>query len=635
MDNSEKRKRICMKKYQPFIAPVLCGTLILLGFIIQRYDAVIGAIVLIIAFGVGGYQSAKEGLTELMTEHQLNVEFLMVLAATGAILIGYFGEGAILILIFSISETLETYVSDKTHKEITNLLQFEVKMAHLISNGSVHTDVAVQDLVIGDQVLVLQGETIPIDGVIVEGTTGLDESLVTGESALREKHVGDEVYGGTINMEQVIVIEVQKSVEDTVLRKIVQLVEQSQANPSGRERLIKRIEHNYVRVVLVLVIMFGIIAPFVFGWTWNQALYRAMVLLVVASPCALVASVSPTMLAAVSNGARRGILIKGGAYLEKLANVKAVVFDKTGTLTKGYPNIVTFELMTEQNLNDVKHVVSSLESFSTHPLAQRIAQTLKEGGLFDHVLPCTAIQDIAGSGISGECQGIQWKVGRLSFMDGNLDQQLKDCAALEASLGRTMVYIQKADQVIGYIALEDVIRPDALAVIAFLKKLEIKTILMTGDNEHTAKKIGNHLQIDQVIANCLPEDKITLLKDYQKTLGVVAMVGDGINDAPALSQADIGIAMGTGADLAIDTADIILIQSDVKNVAFALQLAQKMYRVSLQNIIFSLCVICLLIISNILEFINLPFGVIGHEGSTILVILNGLRLLYFQSKNMT
>ncbi|KGL39543.1 cadmium-translocating P-type ATPase [Listeria sp. SHR_NRA_18] len=606
-----------LKRNIELIAAILSGLLILAGWMIPETAGT--PYIFLSAFIIGGFAKAKEGITSTIRTKKLNVELLMIIAAIGASIIGYWLEGAILIFIFSLSGALETYTMNKSTREISNLLQMQPVTASLLKKDNTTTKVPVENLALGDYILVRPGETVPIDGIILQGRSTLDEATISGEPIPVEKKAEDHVFAGTINLSGALTVEVTQTSENTLFSKIIQLVQQAQETPSTTASFIERLEDTYVKIVLLVVLLMLFLPHFAFGWDWTESFYRAMVLLVVASPCALVASVTPATLAAISNGARHGILFKGGAYLENLYQIPAIAFDKTGTLTRGKPEVTDIHLEAHVSPD----IIATIESQSTHPLAQSILHALD-----GEILPHVTVTDVPGWGVKSIISNQEWRIGKADFVGKEEAMRYVNQSNKRlTSQGKTLVFVSCDSQVVGVLALKDTVQKEAQNAIASLHSMAIKTIMITGDSQHTADTIGKEIGIGSVIAECLPENKVTHLLALQKKYGAIAMIGDGINDAPALANADVGIAMGEGTDIAIETADVILMKNDLSKLAFAVKLSKKLHRIVWQNIIFSIGVILLLILSNFLQVINLPFGVIGHEGSTILVILNGLRML--------
>lgn len=610
------------------IAAVLCGILIFTGWMLSKNSLETASVIsYVLAFIIGGFAKAKEGIEETIENKELNVEMLMIFAAIGSAIIGYWTEGAILIFIFAVSGALETYTMNKSHKEISALMELQPEEAVRITATGREEVVHVSELEIGDHILVKAGERIPSDGKIFRGQTNIDEAAITGESIPVSKKENDEVFAGTVNLRGTITIEITKLNEDTLFQKIIQLVQSAQSEKSPSQLFIERFEGTYVKVVLSVVAVMMFLPHYLLGWSWTETFYRAMILLVVASPCALVASIMPATLSAISNGARHGILFKGGVHLENLGHLKAIAFDKTGTLTKGKPEVTDIIHRPDLTKEEFIFNIGSIESYSTHPLAQAITKYAKQNGKAELKKP-ENMEDISGWGVQAVLSGVQWKIGKADFVGRDEAEAFLNGAYRQlAAEGKTIVFARDDKGIAGLVALKDVVRDDTVAAIESLKKEGIHTVMLTGDSQKTAQAIASESHIDEYVAECLPETKVNEVKKLKERFGTVAMVGDGINDAPALASASVGIAMGEGTDVALETADIVLMKNDLPKIAEAIHLSKKMNTIIKQNIIFSISVIMLLIASNFLQILDLPFGVIGHEGSTILVILNSLRLL--------
>ncbi|MHC5291855.1 heavy metal translocating P-type ATPase [Listeria welshimeri] len=616
-----------MKRNWQFVTTGISGILIIVGWLAgNEVGDFWTAVIFLSAFVIGGFEQAKEGIQATIKTKKLNVELLMILAATGASIIGYWFEGAILIFIFSVSGALETYTTNKSKREITKLMAFQPERAFLLLPNGDLKEIAAKDLQLDDMVLVRPGESVPIDGVIVRGSTTLNEAAINGESVPAMKSAGSEVFGGTVNVSSAITVKVTQTFDNTIFSKIIRLVETAQSEPSKTARFIERFEDAYVKAVLLFVLVMMFLPHFALGWSWNETFYRAMVLLTVASPCALVASVTPATLAAISNGARHGILFKGGVHLENLRGIKAIAFDKTGTLTNGTP-VLTDRLFAENvDKQEIINMVVALERQSLHPLAAAITQDL-DAEVTKNITEIE-ITDVPGWGVQADYKGDTWQVGKAGFVGTESAREFLSGAFEKlASEGKTVVYVAKSGVVLAMFALKDTCRPEAMRTIKALQAKGIKTIMVTGDNEQTGAAIQAELGMDQVVSGCLPEKKVDVIKELSVSYGSVAMVGDGINDAPALAHAAVGIAMGKGTDIAMETADVVLMKNDLEKIPYAFALSKRLYWISWQNICFAIAVILVLITANVFQLINLPFGVVGHEGSTILVILNGLRLL--------
>lgn len=616
-----------MTEHGELIAALLSGVLIITAWIFSKYGMESTAVtIFILAFIIGGYAKAKEGITETIKEKDLNVEMLMVFAAIGSAIIGYWAEGAILIFIFALSGALETYTMNKSKKEISSLMTLQPEEALRITDGT-EEKVHVSMLEIADQILVKPGERVPADGIIIRGETTLDEAAITGESMPVNKSNKDEVFAGTVNLNGSIVVEITKKSSESLFQKIINLVQNAQSEKAPSQLFIEKFEGTYVKVVLAVVILMMFLPHFLLGWNWQETFYRAMILLVVASPCALMAAIMPATLSAISNGAKHGILFKGGVHLEKLTALKAIAFDKTGTLTRGKPEVTDVIVRPDMAEEEFLLITASIESHSNHPLAQAIVQYAKDKYSLTLEEPLQ-FKDVPGWGIEACLRDKQWKIGKKDFIGlDEIKRFQNDIAKALASEGKTIVYVKDEHGIAGILALKDVVRDISKQAIQTLNSIGIHTIMLTGDSQTTAQSIAKESGVGHFIAECLPETKVEHLKQLQKEYLHVGMVGDGINDAPALATASVGIAMGEGSDVALETADIVLMKNDLTKIADAITLSNRMNKIIKQNVIFSISVIMLLIASNFLQVLDLPYGVIGHEGSTLLVILNGLRLL--------
>lgn len=615
------------KNHRELLFAIMSGLFVGIAWILQSMELATSALVFFIsAYMIGGYYKAKEGLDTFINEKKLSVEVLMILAAIGALIIGYYMEGAILIFIFALSGALETYTLNKSEKELSQLMSLQPNVATVIENGEerqVHTN----DLQIGQHVIVKAGERIPADGKITQGLTAIDESAITGESIPVEKTLSSYVFSGTVNLTSTIVFEVTKRASETLFQKIIDMVQSAKEERSYSQQFIERFEGPYVKIVLLSVVCMMFIPYYLFDWTFQESFYRAMVLLVVASPCALVASVMPATLSAITNGARQGILLKGGVHLEQLGYTKAIAFDKTGTITNGKPVVTDAFVKDEYNEPTFFATVAAIERETSHPLAEALVDYCDAASVTEaHTVE--NVTTVSGWGLEAIVSGKKWKIGKADFFHSELVEYFfpQDRKRL-LNEGKTLVYVGSDEEIFALFALEDTIRDVAVETFEKLRNLGIATYMITGDHESTAKAVASKAKLDGYIANRLPNEKVDEVKILRKRYGVVAMVGDGINDAPALATANVGIAMGAGTDAAIETADVVLMKNDLAKIPETIKLAKRMNRIVKQNVIFSISVIVLLIIGNLFQQVNLPLGVIGHEGSTILVILNGLRLL--------
>lgn len=619
------------------LAALGSGVLMLAAWAASSWSELVSVILYVVSYTVGGWIKAKEGVETLIKERDLDVNLLMIAAALGAASIGYWNEGAMLIFIFAMSGALESYTMERSRKDISSLMELQPETALRLEGGEM-VSVSIGKLEIGDLILVKPGELIPADGKVYRGGSSVNQSSITGESVPVDKEVGDEVFAGTLNGEGVLYIEVTKSAESTLFAKIVKLVAEAENEVPESERFIKRFEAIYARIVVGVTVGLIAAAPLL-GWDWDTSFYKAMVFLVVASPCALVSSIMPAMLSAISNRARKGVLFKGGAHVENMARTAVVAFDKTGTLTLGSPQVTDFIAGGGMTYAELLGICASVESMSKHPLALAIVRRAKEERI--EVLPAEQAQSITGWGMQAEVQGKLWKIGKSDVMDrkeqgGQAEDSVKnaddpDWHALRSNLeseGKTVSVVLEGERIVGMIALQDEVRPQAAAAVKRLQELGIKVAMLTGDRKATAEVIAREAGVDMVFSDLLPEDKVKHVKELRERHGHVVMVGDGVNDAPALATATVGIGMGvTGSGTALEVADAVLMNDNIEEIAATVRVARRAQRIVKQNMVFAVTVILTLIAANFIEGVALPLGVVGHEGSTILVILNGLRLL--------
>ncbi len=624
------------KEHPDAVAAIACGILVLLGWQMLNLNWVgLALLILTAAYVIGGFDSAREGLTTLWEEKELDVDLLMIVAALGAASLGLWQreyylivDGAVLILIFAISGALEGYAMQRTERSIQGLMGLTADTARIIAHGQEYT-VPINELKIGDRVLVKPGELIPTDGLAIEGFSTVNQASITGESIPIEKTIGDEVFAGTINGNGALRLKIHQPPESSLIQRVIRLVQQAQTEAPPSQQFIERFERGYAKVIVVSGILLALLPPFLLNWTWENTIYRALIFLVVASPCALMASIMPTLLSGIANGARQGILFKNGAQLERIGQVKAIAFDKTGTLTTGKLQLI-HTLATESSSDHLLQIAAALESLSEHPIGEAIVEAARQQNL--SWTEAVNAQAQAGQGIVGEINNQIAVVGKAIFVQTqvkDIPENLINQSQQWEAEGKTVVWVGYNQKVLGILAVADTVRPTAANAIARLKRLGIEQIVMlTGDNSRTAHSIAQEIGVDRIYAELLPEDKVDAIRQLQQQYQTVAMVGDGINDAPALAQASVGIAMGAaGSDVALETADIVLMADRLERLEHAIRLGRRAQGVVQQNIIFALSFVVILLIFNFAGNITLPLGVLGHEGSTIIVTLSGLRLL--------
>ncbi len=625
------------------------GFLFLVASLVMHRAVGLGATVTYVLYAGAyifcGQQGVRSAIASLR-EKVLDVDVLMVLAAIGAGIVGQPFEGALLLFLFSFSNVLQSYALQRTQKAIHSLLKLRPDKALLKRNGATEL-VRVESLQVGDIVVVRPGEHIPVDGKITEGKSAIDESSLTGESMPVSKTVGALLFAGTLNQSGGLEISVSKRAEDSTLARMVKLVEEAQAEKSGTQRFLEQAEQYYATGVIAFTAAVWFVPWLLWHQPFEEAFYRAMTVMVVASPCALVISTPATVLSAIGGAARRGILIKGGSHLEHTAQITIVAFDKTGTLTFGRP-VVTEIVDAESahkldaplaaNLTGLLASAAALEAKSEHPLATAI---VKSASALKLALPeATDFQSTAGKGAEATVNGTRLVIGSERLFRELSAAGMDAIAAHSVTLsehGKTCVWVgsREGDDVtaLAVLALADTIRPEAKSIAASLHRLGVKKVVMlTGDQSAVAHAIGEEAGVDEVKAELLPEGKVEAIRELKKQ-GRVMMIGDGVNDAPALATADIGVAMGAaGTDIAMETADVVLMGDKLENIPLLIGIARHAKRVLWQNLIFASGVILVLLIAAFGINLPLPMGVVGHEGSTVLVCLNGLRLLIYKPR---
>ena len=613
-------------------------------------SGLLSTIFYLVAYITGGYFGVLASIQSLR-QRTVDVDLLMVLAALGAAYVGAPMEGATLLFLFSFSNVLQEYAMDRTRRAINSLMKLRPEKA-LVRRNDETVSLPVEELIVGDIVLVRPGESIPLDSVIVEGASAINESSLTGESMPVEKKVDDPVFAGTINQSGGLEVRVTKLAKDSTIEKLIRMVEEAQSEKAETQRFLDRAEQWYAAGVILFTLGLIFIPLLLHGQhEFGRIFYRAMTVMVVASPCALIISTPASILSAIGGAARRGVLFKGGAHLERTATVEVVAFDKTGTLTEGKPQ-VTDVLVDGKALPvgaasrgvskvlDLLRLAASVEVKSEHPLACAIVEEARRRDL--PLMGCTDFQSVQGKGAAGVVDGRRVAIGSPRYLEAlgikRCEVTMAEVEALQNE-GKTCVLIGVAGEesgagaLLGAIAIADVMRESAPEVIRQLKEMGVKRVVMiTGDNERVAGAIARQAGVDEFRAELLPEDKVTVIRELRK-IGPVAMVGDGVNDAPALALATVGIAMGAaGTDVAMETADVVLMSDNLRNVAFAISISRRARSVVWQNLAFALSVIIVLVISALGLHLPLPYGVVGHEGSTVLVCLNGLRLLGFRGE---
>jgi Zn2+/Cd2+-exporting ATPase len=611
---------------------VVTGLAIVASFAANRLDAPDWLVLVfnLISYAAGGVFGVRNALESLFVQRRLDVDMLMVLAALGAASINQWHEGAILLFLFSLSNVLQAYAIGRSRSAIRALFKLypeEARVRRGNSGDSTIVTLKVGEIRPGDVVLIEPGERIPVDGIVSSGRSSVDQSPITGESMPVEKESGDKVFAGSLNKQGALDVKATQAAANTTLSRIIKLVEEAQDSKAPTERFLDTFEQYYAALILGAVGLFIVVPPVFFDVAFEPNFYRAMVLMTVASPCALIISVPASFISAIASAARGGMLFKGGAYLEALATVKAVTFDKTGTLTSGQPAVTDVIPYGDDDAGELLRIAAAAESRSEHPLAKAIVKEAVARGL---VLPDPEdFEAVAGKGVHAVVDGQPVLLGSPGYLQMIAGEDFPaDLDATRQSLeadGKTVMLARIGDRWAGMLALADRLRPESVEIVQQLHRRGIKVTMLTGDNQRVAQAIAEQAGIDRVYAELLPEDKVSAVKQIQTEVGPVAMVGDGVNDAPALATADVGIAMGAaGTDVALETADLVLMGDKLELIDSAIRLSQQARRVVWQNIAFSLAVIVLLIAGVFLVDLPLPLGVLAHEGSTVIVVLNGL-----------
>lgn len=594
----------------------------------------------VVAYVSGGYFGVRAGLSSLRAR-KIDIDILMVLAALGAAGVGAPFEGALLLFLFSFSNVLQDYALDRTRSAIKALSKLRPDTAILLekTDDEQGRRVQVDSVEIGAFLQVRPGDRIPLDGVVERGASSVDQSSITGESMPVDKAVGEPVLAGTINQDGELVLRVTKTSSESTIAKVINLVEEAREQQAKTERFLDRFEQYYAIGVILATIGAALLPPLVFGMGWSEAVYKAITLMVAASPCALIISTPASILSSIGNGARRGILFKGGVHVEQAAGIQAIAFDKTGTLTEGKPFVADIVTLSEWSQDDVLSGAASLESKSEHVLAQAITAAARTREL-SYSAP-SEFRSESGVGVRGVVAGRDLRLGSPSLLD-SLPEDTVGLEAARVEIGRlqretkTVVVLLDSGEspvrLLGLISLEDRLRDGVREIIQDLRDNGIKHVVMlTGDNRATAEAIAEQAGIDAVFPELLPENKLDAIRRIEAEFGPTAMVGDGVNDAPALAGARLGIAMGAaGTDVALETADVVLLSDDLEKIPYLIALSRQTRRTLITNISVALGLITMMVIGIYTIGLPLPLAVIGHEGGTVLVSLNGVRLLMFK-----
>ena len=620
-----------------FRRAILSGLSLVVGYGLEKFGIVDAVYIPIYVAAVvlGGWGNFRKAARAL-PRGNFNMSVLMSVAVVGAMAIGQYEEGASVAFLYAISEMLEGWTMEKARHSIRALMDIAPKVAR-VRRGDSETDMPVEDILVGDVMIIRPGEKIAMDGIIVKGESAINQAAITGESMPVEKGPGGEVFAGTLNTHGAMEAEVTKRVQDTTIAKIIHMVEAAHGNRAPSQAFVEKFAAIYTPIVLALAMGIVFVPPLFFGLEWAPWIYRGLALLVVACPCALVVSTPVAIVSAISVAAKNGVLIKGGIHLEEAGSISAIAFDKTGTLTKGEPAVTDTVLLNGLSEEELLSISAGLEARSEHPLAAAIVKAAEERKI--EVVPAEDFRAIAGRGAQGTVNGETVYIGNprlFAELAISTESIAMHVERLQAE-GKTVMLVGTQEKFLGIVAVADEVRENSAKTIAALKRAGIvHTIMLTGDNDATARGMAAKVGIDEFLAELLPQDKVVAIEELLKKYGKVAMVGDGINDAPALARATVGIAMGgAGTDTALETADIVLMADDLRMLPFTIRLSHGAQAIIRQNITFSLAIKLIAVLAVFPGWLTLWLAILADMGASLLVTLNSLRLLRVKTKEST
>ncbi|WP_035062955.1 heavy metal translocating P-type ATPase [Anoxybacillus ayderensis] len=604
----------------------LVGTsifLFVMAFLLERFTGNEVVSIYIIATALSGYKTFIKGLKNIV-RFRFNMDTLMTIALIGAFGIGEWKEATVVAILFGINEYLEGLGMERARRSLDMLLKQVPKEAIVICNGQTRV-VSIDSLQVGDVVLVRPGEKIPSDGVVIQGKSSVNEAAITGESMPIEKETGMSVYGGSVNNEGMLHVQITKQYKDSSLSKILHLVQEAQETKTPLELFIQRFAKYYTPFIMVVALFVMTIPPLSFGVPWHDALYQGLAVLIVGCPCALILSSPIALLAGMARNAKKGVLVKGGVHLETLGRVRTIAFDKTGTITKGKPHVT--DVIAYIDENELLRIAASLESASSHPLAQAIVQKAKQHDI-SYKQP-EQMETRTGSGIEGKIDGKRYRIGNERMFDQqDLSEQIQKDAEKLKSEGKTIVFLADEQHVLGLFGIADEVREESKEVMKQLHRIGIRrTVMLTGDHEKTAQQVAKQVGVTDVFAQLVPEQKVEKIKQLMKD-NIVAMVGDGMNDAPALAHAHVGIAMGKGTDSAIETADVVLMQDHLGKLPEAIAIARRVNRTIRLNIAVALGLKAMALLLTIPGWLTLWIAILSDMGATIFVSVLSLLILW-------
>jgi Cd2+/Zn2+-exporting ATPase len=616
------------------IQTAISSILLLLGWVLSNQygeESIMPIVFYASSIVIGGYGLFIKGLSNLI-RLRFDMNTLMTVAVLGAAAIGEWGEGAVVVFLFAISEALESYSMDKARQSIRFLMDIAPKEA-TIRRGNEELQVPVDEIKIGDIMIIKPGQKIAMDGVVINGNSAVNQAAITGESIPLAKMKGDEVFAGTLNEEGLLEVEVSKRVEDTTISKIIHLVEEAQTERAPAQAFIDKFAKYYTPAIMILALGIVVVPPLFFGGVWSEWIYRGLALLVVGCPCALVISTPVAIVTAIGNSARNGVLIKGGIHLEEMGSLKVIAFDKTGTLTKGLPEVADVVNLSNREEKEILAIASAIEKWSQHPLASSIIRKAEAEKIDLSDWKTADFSSITGKGAKAQVNGTLYYIGNPNLFEEMDNEGLTNDVSSQIlqlqKQGKTVMLLGTEKEILALISVADQVRESSLDVIKKLHELGIKkTVMLTGDNRSTGEAIGGHIGIKEVKAELLPQHKLEAIKQLQRDYGSVAMIGDGVNDAPALATATVGVAMGgAGTDTALETADIVLMGDDLSKLPYTIKLSRKALKIIKQNITFSLGIKLVALFLIIPGWLTLWMAIFADMGATIIVILNSLRLI--------
>lgn len=621
--------------YKKHSTLLYASLLIAFGYLssyVNGEENIVTTLLFLASMFIGGLSLFKVGLQNLL-RFEFDMKTLMTVAVIGGAIIGEWAEVAIVVILFAISEALERFSMDTARQSIRSLMDIAPKEALVRRNGQeimIHVD----DIAVGDIMIVKPGQKIAMDGVVVSGYSAVNQAAITGESVPVEKTVDNEVFAGTLNEEGLLEVEITKLVEDTTISKIIHLVEEAQGERAPSQAFVDKFAKYYTPIIMIIAALVAIVPPLFFDGSWETWIYQGLAVLVVGCPCALVISTPISIVSAIGNAAKKGVLVKGGVYLEEMGALKAIAFDKTGTLTKGVPAVTDYNVLNKQiNEKELLSIITALEYRSQHPLASAIMKKAEEENITYSDVQVEDFSSITGKGIKGIVNGTTYYIGSpklfKELLTNDFDKDLEQNVTTLQNQGKTAMIIGTEKEILAVIAVADEVRESSKEILQKLHQLGIKkTIMLTGDNKGTANAIGGQVGVSDIEAELMPQDKLDFIKQLRSEYGNVAMVGDGVNDAPALAASTVGIAMGgAGTDTALETADVALMGDDLRKLPFTVKLSRKTLNIIKANITFAIAIKFIALLLVIPGWLTLWIAILSDMGATLLVALNGLRLM--------